>query len=250
MKGTLFGIGVGPGDPELLTVKAINQIKSCEVLALPISDPKLSDAVYEEVSGDSPYSELLANCTAYQIVLPMLPEIADKPKLYMPMPMVKDVRRLKQVHDACARAAGEQLEKGKDIAFITLGDPTIYSTCLYVKERVDQMGYQTALTPGIPSFCAAAARMNIGLVENRDELHILPGSYDIKQGLSLPGTKVLMKIGSKMPEVKEYLKEQAFSVKMVENCGMEEEHIYQNLDDIPDHAGYFSLMVVKEEEHD
>ena len=67
------------------------------------------------------------------------------------------------------------------------------------------MGYKTRLVAGIPSFCAAAARVNDGLVENQEELHVIPASYEIESGLELPGTKILMKAGKKMPYVKQMI---------------------------------------------
>ena len=67
------------------------------------------------------------------------------------------------------------------------------------------------LIPGVPSFCSAAARLNIGLVENRDELHILPASYEIEQSLRLPGTKILMKTGKQLAKVKQLIKNEKLS---------------------------------------
>ena len=117
---------------------------------------------------------------------------------------------------------------------------------MYVHKRLKRMGYDTALVPGVTSFCAAAARLDCSLAENREELHILPASYDIEEGLRLPGTKVLMKAGRKMGQVKALLREKELEAKMVENCGMEGERIYQSREEIPDQAGYYSLLVVKD----
>lgn len=244
MKGTLYGIGVGPGDPQLLTYKAIDRIKACEVLAIPVSDRDFTEAVYENGQTSSAFPDLLAACVAYQIVYAMLPEITAKAKLFLPMPMIKDKEQLIRIHDLGAAAVSRELDQGKHVAFITLGDPTIYSTCLYIHKRLGRMGYDTALIPGIPSFCAAAARMNTGLVENSDQLHILPASYDIEAGLDLPGTKVLMKAGRKLPLVKELVKEKGLAIRMVENCGMANERIFEDVELIPDDSGYYSLLMV------
>lgn len=247
MKGTFYGIGVGPGDPELLTIKAINKIRECDVLAIPVSEGQFSKVIYENGNSQSRCQKLLTACVAYQIVLQMLPEIEKKDKLYLPMPMIKDKERLKAAHAQGAGAVAEQLEAGKNIAFITLGDPTVYSTCLYIHKRIKAMGHNTALIPGVPSFCAAAARMNCGLVENREELHVIPGSYEIEDSLELPGTKVLMKAGTKIPAVKAIVKKKQLQIEMVENCGMENERIYRSIDEVPDDAGYYSLIMIKEE---
>lgn len=250
MNGILYGIGVGPGDPELLTIKAVNKIKECEVLAIPVSDVGFSEAIYEKGNSANRHQNLLDTCVAYRIVYPILPETLQKDKLYLPMPMIKDKAQLNVQHDKGAEAVAKLLAAGKSIAFITLGDPTVYSTCLYIHKRIKAMGYDTALIPGVPSFCAAAARLNHGLVENKDELHIIPGSYGIESSLELPGTKVLMKTGTKMPLVKQVVREKQLQIEMVENCGMENEHIYQNVDEIPDNAGYYSLLMIREEKND
>lgn len=246
-RGTFYGVGVGPGDPELLTLKAVNIIKKSEVIAIAVSSPELKEAIYEEAGSICQNPEYLEKCVAYQIVLPVVPEIADKAKLYLPMPMMKEKEQLKAIHDACADKTEETMNAGHDVAFITLGDPSVYSTALYVHKRLKKRGCETVLIPGIPSFCAAAARMDIGLVENREELHIIPASYGIEESLEMPGTKVLMKAGRKMPYVKEKVKEKKLQVQMVENCGMSGEKIYRQVEEIPDEASYYSLIILKEE---
>ena len=138
------------------------------------------------------------------------------------------------------------MQKGKNVVFLTLGDPTVYSTYLYVHKRIAQRGYRTELTSGITSFCAVAAKLNIGLVEKAEELHVIPASYQIEDALKLPGTKVLMKAGRKIGQVKELLKKAGMQAMMIENCGMENEKIYQTVDEIPENAGYYSLIIVKE----
>ena len=245
--GMMYAVGVGPGDPELMTLKAVNTIKECEVVAIAVSSPELKDAVYEEAGTESRMPVYLEKCVAWQIVLPVIPEIARKAKLFLPMPMMKEKTQLKEIHDKCADKTEEVLRSGRNVAFITLGDPSVYSTCLYVHTRLKERGCRTSLVPGITSFCAAAARMDSGLVENRDELHIIPASYGIEESLEMPGTKVLMKAGKKMPYVKQAVKEKKLRVQMVENCGMPGEKIYCQAEDIPDEASYYSLIILKEE---
>lgn len=246
MEGMFYGIGVGPGDPELLTLKAVRMIRECEVLAIAVSSPDLEAPVYEEAGTKSSFPELLERCVAYQIVLPAVPEATEKAKLFLPMPMMKKKDKLKEIHDLCADMTEKIMKQGKNVAFITLGDPTVYSTCLYVHKRLKRRGLKTSLIPGIPSFCAAAARMDMGLVENKEELHVIPASYGIEESMEIPGTKVLMKAGKKMPYVKQVVREKGLEAEMVENCGMSNEHIYRTVDEIPDDAGYYSLMIIKE----
>ena len=255
MSGMFTGVGTGPGDPELMTLKAVQVIRACSVIALPVSDPALEKPVYEAVGlrkeeqGDAAGPDTgryLAKCVAWQIAAGAVPEIGEKDRIWLPMPMIKDKEKLKAIHDRDAEALAELLDAGKDVAFLTLGDPTVYSTCMYVHKRLKRMGYETRIVPGIPSFCAAAARMDVPLAENRQEIHILPASYDIENSLELPGTKVLMKAGRKMSDVKRLLDEKGLDAMMVENCGMEEERIYLSTGEIPEEAGYYSLLVVKE----
>ena len=142
----------------------------------------------------------------------------------------------------------EVLDQGKDIVFLTLGDPTIYSTFSYLQKRVEDDGYETALVSGITSFCAAAARTNQPLVEWNQTLHIVPAVHRLGDTPDAEGNYVFMKSGKKMKQVKEILRETGKQVSMVENCGMETEHVYRSVDEIPDDAGYYSLIIAKEME--
>ena len=249
MAGKFYGVGVGPGNPELLTMKAIRCIKESNIIAMAVSRPDTLEVVYQkETTGENQkqYEKFLEGCIAYQIVHAVYPEIDEKEKLFLPMPMVKEKEALKQIHDACAEKTMELLCQGKQVAFITLGDPTVYSTCLYVEKRISRSGFETEFIPGITSFCAAAARLGICLAENKEEIHIIPASYQVEDSLRLSGTKILMKTGSKMPFVKKTIMEQGLEVRMVENCGMETERIYDRVEEIPDQAGYYSLLILKE----
>lgn len=226
MSGKLYGVGVGPGDPELLTLKALRLVKECPVIAVP-----------GEIAKDS---------VAYRIVEKAFPQLCEKELLPVPMPMTKDAKLLEESHNNGAQAVEAVLKEGKDVVFLTLGDPTVYSTYLYVHKRILDKGYQVEIVSGITSFCAVAAAMNMGLVEKAEPLHVIPASYQIEEALKLPGTKVLMKAGKKMKEVKEQLLSLHASGIMIENCGMDDEKIYRGVDEIPDHAGYYSLIIVKE----
>lgn len=230
-KGILYGVGVGPGDPELLTIKALKVIKECDAIALPVSG-----------------TEDKTQITAYQIVWEIYPEINKKRIIFLSMPMTKDKKALQQVHAEGAEQVCRKLDKGENVAFLTLGDVSIYSTFLYIQKLVEASGYETRVIPGVPSFCAAAAALKTGLGEMGDSIHILPGSYDISEGMGLSGTKILMKSGSKIGQVKEELKKYDSQIQMVTNCGMEEEQIYHSLDEIPEQAGYYSLIIAKEGE--
>ena len=226
MKGRLFGVGVGPGDPELMTYKAVRIIKECQVLAVPARDRK--------------------HAVSYRIAAEMIENMEEKEFLDLDTPMTKDRQILDRNYENAAGRIIEELEKGKDVAYLTLGDPTIYSTFTYVQKRVEADGYQTKLVSGITSFCATAARLNIPLTEWNQPLHVQPAVHRLDSELDQPGTYVLMKSGKKMNQVKEILARSGREVRMVENCGMPDEHIYNIVEEILDDAGYYSLIIAKE----
>ncbi|HML37196.1 MAG TPA: precorrin-2 C(20)-methyltransferase [Bacillota bacterium] len=227
--GKLYGLGVGPGDPELMTLKAARLIRECQVVAIPASGRDTN--------------------TAFKIAEGAVPEISEKELLEVPMPMTRDESKLKESHDRGADAVIAVLEKGLDVVFLTLGDPSIYSTYIYVHDRVAARGYEVEIVPGVPSFCAVAARLNEGLTEASEALHIIPASYEgIEEALLLKGTRVLMKSGKSIGRVKRILEdmENPPEVKMVERCGMPGERIFRRLADLDEEAGYFSILVVKD----
>ena len=226
MKGTLYGVGVGPGDPELMTLKAVRLIRENMIIAVPGADPK--------------------ETVAYKIAVQAVPELAEKELLPIYMPMTHDPEELERNHAKGAQTLEEVLDKGKNIVFLTLGDPCVYSTFSYLQKRVEKDGYHTELVIGITSFCAAAARLNIPLSEWNEQLHVVPAVHRLDSTLNESGNYILMKSGKKMNQVKEILAQSGRDVLMVENCGMENEHIYRSVEEIPDDAGYYSLIIAKE----
>lgn len=226
-KGVLYGVGVGPGDPELLTIKAMKRIQDAEVVAVPAKQKE--DSV------------------AYQIVLQILPELKQKECLCIDMPMTKDKERLCKAHKEGVDRIMQVLQSGKDVVFLTLGDPTIYATYMYLHKGVKEAGYQAMMINGVPSFCAVAASLDISLAEQSEQLHIIPASYDIEKAFDYPGNKIFMKAGKKLPYLKEKLIEQnqGGDIYMVENCGMDGEKHYHGAENIPENAGYYSIVLVK-----
>lgn len=232
MSGTLYGIGVGPGDPELMTLKAVRLIEESQIIAV----PKSSDE---------------AQSTAYQIACAAVPQCGDKPVLTLDMPMTRNRRLWERSHDEAAACVIDCLRGGKNVAFLTLGDPSIYSTYIYIHERVLRQGYSAQMVAGVPSFCAVAARLNEGLTQASSPLHIIPASYQgVEEALDWPGVKVLMKTGRSLQKVRSLLQEEglADSVKMVQKCGMPGERVYESLSQVPDTASYFSILVVPAKE--
>ncbi len=230
MKGTLYGVGVGPGDPKLMTYLAVETVKKCPVIAVP--------------------AEGREHAVSYRIAEGIVEGLEEKECLNLSTPMTKDMQILERNYRAAADRIIGQLEQGKDVAYLTLGDPTIYSTYIYIHRIVGKRGYKTQIVNGIPSFCAVAARLGVSLADRAEQLHIIPSTYDIEEALTYPGSKVLMKAASKLSVVKDQLKEKEMKGIMVENCGLPDEHIYENVDDMPEKASYYSIVLVKENGHD
>ena len=226
MKGIAYGVGVGPGDPEYITLKAVRLIRENDVIAVPGKEAKSS--------------------VAYQIAVQAVPELADKELVPVYMPMVKDRKLIDEEHRKGAETLKAYLDKGRNVVFLTLGDPTIYCTFSYIQHYLEAEGYQVELVSGITSFCAAAARLGIPLAEWDEPLHVVPAVHKTEDRLEQDGSYVLMKSASHMKEVKALLKASGRSVSAVVNCGMENEALYRSADDIPDDAGYFSLIIAKE----
>lgn len=228
MMAKLYGIGTGPGDWELMTLKAVRVIRECGVIAVPASGGRMN-AAYD---------------TAKQAV----PEMDEKNIIRLRMPMTRDDHILKEARKEAAGIIMSHLGKGESVAFLTLGDPSVYSTYMYIHEMIEAEGWEAEMIPGIPSFCAVSARLGQSLTEPDMPLHIIPASYDVTgECMRLPGNKVFMKSGKHMAGLKEALAElRGADIKAVENCGMKNERVYMTLEDIDEKAGYFSTVIVRE----
>ena len=179
--GILYGIGVGSGNPKQMTLQALETIRACDLIVLP--------AVSKE------------ECYAYRIVEQVCPEISDMPLLCMPFPMIKDEKKLELAHRRIYETIEDYLWRGQIVGMLTIGDPGIYSTYLYMHKRAKENGWQTEMINGVPSFCAVAARLGISLGEKNEEIHIIPAAYEVEDTFSYSGTCVYMKSGKKLNEL-------------------------------------------------
>ncbi len=222
--GKLWGVGVGPGDPELLTVKAVRVLREADVVIVP--DASSGDKVALNIAKDY---------------------LKDKQIQFVKTPMVRDKAVMDAAHEQAADTICALLDEGKQVAFLTLGDPAIYSTYMYIHQKVLRRGYAVEVVPGIPSFCAAAARLNQSLCLGREPLTIIPASHDQNDLMDLPGNKVFMKAGRSILELQQALADKGLleGASMVENCSMENEHVYPHFADLKEPSGYFSLVIVK-----
>ncbi len=222
MKGKFFAVGVGPGDPSLLTLKAIDTIKRSDKIVLPDSGAAENNA--------------LKITEKY---------IEDRETVYVPMPMTKDRAVLDESHERAADIIAGFLDEGLAVSFLTLGDPSIYSTVMYVHRKLTKRGYDTAIIPGITSFCAAAASLNCSLCEREEMLHVIPATFRPEMMDELEGTKVLMKSGRAILSIKEKLSGRR--AMMVERASMEDERVYRDLNELREQPAYFSLIVIPPE---
>ncbi|MDV2685210.1 precorrin-2 C(20)-methyltransferase [Alkalihalophilus sp. As8PL] len=160
MTGTLYGLGVGPGDPELLTIKAFRKLKESDVVAYP-----------KKRKGSKSYAHRI-------IDVYIKPE--EKEMLGLVFPMTKDPTILEREWSNTVDQVWEHLKMGKDVAFVTEGDPLLYSTFIHmmklVKMRHPEVKIQTV--PGISSVNGAASRLGIALAEGDDHVAIVPARAD------------------------------------------------------------------------
>ncbi len=230
MAGILYGVGVGPGDPELMTLKAVRVLKECDIIGIPSKDK--------------------SSCTAYKIAFEAVSEIGDKAVIAVPVPMTTDSNKLKAAYAEGCNLIASELEKGKNVAFLNLGDPVVYGTYMKIHKGVTDMGYNAEIVSGVPSFCATAAVIGIPLGQGNEEMHILPGYYSADEIEKYNGTTVLMKSAGRIDKVKKKLvdleKDGKVKAYAVTNCGMEGQMIYRNIEELREDAGYFTTIVVKE----
>lgn len=230
MKGILYGVSVGPGDPELITLKAVKTIKSCDVIAVPRASSE-------------------HDLTAYSIAKSAIPEIDKCKVIELYMPMTRNKEELELARTNAVNKLIELLRAGKNVAFLTLGDVSIYSTYSYLHKTVQAKGFTVKMVAGVPSFCAAASSLGESLTDAHLPLHIVPASYQgVEQELDYTGTKILMKTGKSFASVKAKLKERGLLryAKMVQRCGMDGECMYQSLEDVENPSDYFSIIIVKD----
>lgn len=227
--GTFYGVSVGPGDPELLTLKAVRCIEQCPVLAAP-----------RTAEGRMLALEIVKGAV----------DVSGKTILPLQFAMSRDADTLRASHEAAAGAVREALDAGQDVAMLNLGDVSIYATYGYLEEILKAQGYPTARIAGVPSFCAAAAALGRSLTDGMEApLTLAPGRH-AEQVLDAPGAKVLMKSGRQLPAALAALRRRGLLEKsaMACNCGLPEQTLWPDLSsyDPARSAGYFTTIIVKE----
>ncbi|WKZ33421.1 MAG: precorrin-2 C(20)-methyltransferase [Thermodesulfobacteriota bacterium] len=231
--GVFYGVGVGPGDPELLTLKAVRVIGAAGVLAVPKSE-----------GGE----ESLALSIVRKAV-----DLAGKEVLLLPFPMTRDSESLGESRRSAARLISAKLNQGIDAAFVTLGDPLIYSTFSYLMPFVKELspGSEIRVVPGVASFSASAAALPVALAETAERVIIIPAAYEldkVRDALGSAETIVLMKVNRALDGVIDLLTEAGLLERsfFVSRAGWPDEELVTDLRAVKgSKPGYFSMIIVR-----
>ncbi len=227
-KGKLYGVGVGPGDVELLTLKAAKILKTVPVIC-------------------SPKSSKEKESIALSIVEPIIDEREDRKNVMLVepiFPMIEDDETLEKVWDSAAELIAHYLDSGRDLAFVTLGDPSIFSTFSYVQKRLKDR-YEIEVIPGITSFTACAAACETPLTEKNQILTIVPKIDDrLDDIMDYSDSIVLMKASRNTKELESLIesKNKEKTIISVENCTREDEKVIEGFsEDKP----YLTTTIIK-----
>ena len=237
MTGTLYGVGVGPGDPELVTVKAARLISSADVVAYHQGVGKQSNA--------RRIADSLIPAGAIEEVLqyPVTTGSTDHPGGY--------AGAMAEFYEECADRLSAHLEAGRDVVVLAEGDPMFYGSFMYMHDRLSDR-FDTEVVPGVPAFAAATAAVAEPLVRQTDVLTILPGTLpepELARRLADTDGAIIMKLGRTFPAVRSAL-EQAGRLDgalYVERASMSEQRWLPVADVDPETVPYFSLVVVPAE---
>ena len=230
MSGIFYGIGVGPGDPELLTVKAINAIKKVDVLIAPKTEKK-------------------DGSVALSIARPYLKDEVEI--VYQVFPMVKGFADNTEAWEENKSEILELLRAGKNVAFLTLGDPMFYSTYIYVYRLLEHEDVEIITVPGVPAFAAIASQIGTPIVEGDDVLAVIPATASpdkIQNALAAADNVVMMKVYKNFSDVAHQLSAHglAKNAVLVSRAGLDGEQV---IDDIMAHRdeklNYLSTILTR-----
>ena len=226
MKGKFYGVGVGVGDEEELTLKAVRILKNADVLVLP-------EAKKNEGS------------TAFEIVKEHIRENTEK--LFLEFPMLEDIKEKEKSRRKNADIIKEELENGKNVVFLTIGDPMVFSTYTYILEYLEETE-RVETVPGITSFGSMASRLNIPLVIGDEDLKIvsLNKNTDIYKEIENNTNIVFMKLSRNFERLKKALEDTGNIENsiLISNCGKENEEIITDVAKA-EKVHYFSTLILK-----
>lgn len=225
MTGTLYGIGVGPGDPELMTLKADRLIRTAEVVAFPAL-----------VGGES---------LARSIAAGSIPTTASEIVIEVPMTTEREPAQI--AYDEGAGAIAAELAEGRDVVCLCEGDPFFYGSFMYLFARLADR-YQVEVVPGVSSLTACAARASRPLVARNELLTVIPGPLPddvLTRRISEAETVVIMKVGRHLGRLRQLLDNLGLlkSAVYVERATLADERRLP-LNEAPEKAPYFSMILV------
>lgn len=229
MKGKLYGVGVGPGDPELLTIKAVQILGKIDVIAVPESQKEKGSI-------------------AYSIVSPYLKKEVELISLTFPMTPNKELRENSRQNNAAL--IYQAVMSGRKVAFLTLGDPMFYSTFIYLAEHLNQSGIEIESIPGIPAFTASASRLVYPLVKGDESVCVI-SDFDEARMERITGefnTFVFMKVSAYSREIGNWIRSNHFESGffMVSRCGLPDEEITADISDLENGpVDYLSTVIVR-----
>ncbi|MGD8881859.1 MAG: precorrin-2 C(20)-methyltransferase [Desulfobacterales bacterium] len=235
--GTLYGIGVGPGDPELVTVKAAKILGQVDV-------------VFAAASTKNHHS------LAKDIARPYIPEAT--PLKMLKFPMTRNKTETRSAWKQHARTIINALEKGQNVAFLTLGDAMTYSTFGYVVRHIGNSAPHLKIEtiPGISSYQAAAARLNTPLVEGEESLMVVSGAkggHRLREIAAKPENVVFLKAYRNVKDITDAITESGSYQECVgvKNCGHEDEEIIPDIEALNKQApNYWTLIIAKKKKED
>lgn len=230
MVGKFYGIGVGPGNPELITLKAAKILGSADVICAP-------------KSSEDKKSIALAIAKTH---------VKKNAKIIQPVfRMSRNIKELEKSWEEATEMIFSELKEGRDVAFITIGDPLFYSTYSYIlkkmKERHSEVEVETI--PGITSLSACFAQLNLPLAERNEKIAVLPAAYGLKELKKLANfdAVVLMKVSRSFDRIVETLKKLGLkeSATFVSRCGSGD-FFSSDLDSmLGREIDYLSMIIIK-----
>lgn len=228
--GILYGVGVGPGDPQLLTLKACEVIRSADVLTYPVNGSGIS--------------------RSRQIASEVIPEGITEFPIHLPMKVEREPARA--AYDEAADAITGHLEAGRNVAYLCVGDPLFYGSFMYLAARLGGL-QKIEVVPGVTSLSACAARTNISLVGRNDILSIVPATLDedaLKAALAGADAAAIVKVGRHFEKVRDVLRSLGLSDRatILESASGENERVIAVEDAPEDHAPYFTTILVRRED--
>ena len=228
--GKLYGVGVGPGDPRLLTLLAVDVLQTVDVVAIPKSKLERESVAWDIAKVHCPPNVRL---------------------IELELPMTSDKEVLAKAWQVGAQTLLGELKQGKSVAFITLGDPSLYSTYSYLLNLLQNELPQEciATVPGITAMAAAAAKINLPLATGDEPLLILPSTEDVGEYLNFPNL-VLMKVSRRLPEMLTLLEQRGRRAVLLTRLGQSGEAIRwepKPLDFASEKVDYLSLLLVKKD---